>query len=269
MDYRVRSGDTMNGIAAKFGISLSALEAANTQIHNPAVIHPNELVHIPSPAAAADDVAAVTPKVVTYVVQAGDTMNSIAAAHNLTLAALEADNPQVTNPNHITVGQVLNLTGGGSNGSAPPVTTSTPAGVPIGSVTYARFTGSGNVTSWTTQACQIMGFPPANWVRGYTVLCARESSGQPNAINNYDSNAWGPIQSDGYPLHCSRGVAQCIPDTFSSYHIAKTSLDIYDPVANIAASMHYVMNRYGVAQDASNLAQLVQQANPAESPHGY
>jgi LysM repeat protein len=268
MDYRIRSGDTMSRIAAKFGISLPALEAANTQIKKPAIVFPNELVHIPSPAAPADDVAPVIPKIVTYVVQAGDTMSSIAAAHHLTLAALEAANPQASNPNLIQPGQVLNLTGGSSS-SAPPTTTPAPAGMPIGAVTYARFTGSGDVPTWTTQACQIMRLPQANWVRGYTVLCGRESSGQANAINNYDSNALGPIQSDGYPLHCSRGVAQCIPDTFSSYHIAKTSQDIYDPVANIAASMHYVMNRYGVAEDASNLAELVQQADPTRSPRGY
>jgi len=266
MEYRIRSGDTLSGIAAKFSVGLTELTEANTHIVSPEAVFPNELLHIPSPAPPGDAVSWVRPAVVTYVVQHGDTMISIAAAHNMTLAALEAANPQVTNPNQIQVGQVLNLVPGST---PPPTTTPTSGAIPVTAVTYARYTGTGNVTSWTKRACHIMDLPHANWVRGYKVLCARESSGQPNAINDYDSNAWGPLQSDGYPLHCSRGVAQCTPDTFATYHEAETSEDIYNPVANIAASMHYVMVTYGVAPDGSDLAALVQQADPTRPPHGY
>jgi SLT domain-containing protein len=48
-----------------------------------------------------------------------------------------------------------------------------------------------------------------------------------------------------------------------------TEADVADPVANIAASMHYVMNRYGVSADGSDLASKVQQADPNRSPAGY
>ena len=275
MDYRVRSGDTMGGIAARFDVSLSALEAANPQIANPGLIFPNELVHIPGPAAPDGHLAPVHPAIVTYTVQSGDTMGSIAAAHNLTLAALEAANPHVTNPNVIQVGEILNITGGGGGsggtggGSGGTGAVSSAGAIAIGSVGYGRFTGNGSVASWITQACEVMGLPPTFWVRGYEVLCGRESSGRPNAINHYDSNAHGPIQADGYPLHCSRGIAQCIPDTFASNHVSRTSEAIYDPVANIAASVHYVRNRYGVAADGHNLAALVQQADPNRKPRGY
>ena len=266
MEYRTRSGDTLSGIAEKFGVSLSALAEANAQIENPEALFPNELVQVPGPAIPADDVASVLAAVVTYVVQPGDTMTSIAAAHNISPAALEAANPQVTSPTDVQAGEILNLMG---SSSAPLTTTKTSGAISIGAVTYARYTGSGTVTSWTTRACHIMGLPPAHWVRGYKVLCARESSGLPNAINNYDSNAHGPIQSDGYPLHCSRGIAQCTPDTFASFHEAETSENIYNPVANIAASMHYVMVRYHVSADGSDLAAKVQQADPSRAPRGY
>jgi LysM repeat protein len=274
VDYRVRSGDTMSGIAARFGVSLAALEAANRQIANPALIFPNELVHIPGPAAPAGDLVPVVPSVVTYVVRAGDTMSAIAADHNLSLAALEAANPQVTNPDIIEPGEVLNILDGGSSRPSQPsqlatAPVSSAGAIPMGSVTYGRFAGAGNVAGWITEACRVMGLPPAFWVKGYEQLCSRESSGRPNAINNWDSNAHGPIQADGYPLHCSRGIAQCIPDTFASNHVSRTSQAIYDPVANIAASVHYVRNRYGVAPDGHNLAALVQQADPHRKPHGY
>lgn len=45
--YRVQPGDTMTSIAAKFGVSLSALEKENPQIPNPNRIYPNEVVTIP------------------------------------------------------------------------------------------------------------------------------------------------------------------------------------------------------------------------------
>jgi len=265
MEYRVRSGDTLTGIAAKFNVSLSELEGANPQIGNPNTIHPNELVNIPAPAAPTHHPAPVPPMVVTYVVQSGDTMSSVAAAHNIGLAALEAANPNVTNPNLIQPGEILNIPGG----TCPTAPASQNGSVPISMVTYGRYDGGGQVSSWASKACEIMGNPTAYWVRGYEVLCARESSGNANAINTYDSNAYGPIQSDGHPLNCSRGAAQCIPETFASNHVAGTSTDIYDPVANIAASMRYVMNRYGVSSDGSNLASCVQQADPNRPPCGY
>ncbi|MBS2027943.1 MAG: LysM peptidoglycan-binding domain-containing protein, partial [Deltaproteobacteria bacterium] len=45
--YTVRSGDTMSKIASSHGVSLSALEKANPQIHNFNVISVGEKLHIP------------------------------------------------------------------------------------------------------------------------------------------------------------------------------------------------------------------------------
>lgn len=200
-----------------------------------------------------------------YRIRSGDTMSSIAAKFNVSLAALEAANPQIANPNSISPGEVLSIPGGAA--PAPPADTG--GAISIGAVAYGRYNGGGEVGSWASQACGVMGVPSANWVRGYAVLCARESSGNANAINTYDSNAHGAVQPDGHPLNCSRGVAQCIPGTFASNHVTRTSVNIYDPVANIAASMRYVRNRYGVSSDGANLASRVQQADPSRPPRGY
>jgi hypothetical protein len=175
----------------------------------------------------------------------------------------------VPNPNRIHPGEVLQITGGTPAHSGPLPGPSHQGAIPMGAVTYGRYTRGGNVPAWTKRACEIMHVPPAHWVTGYKVLCARESSGRPNAINTSDTNAHGSIQSDGYPLHCSRGVAQCIPDTFASNHVAGTSKNIYHPVANIAASIRYVMRRYGVSSDGHDLASLVCQADPTRGPCGY
>ncbi|MGW5329599.1 transglycosylase SLT domain-containing protein [Streptomyces sp. NPDC004014] len=65
----------------------------------------------------------------------------------------------------------------------------------------------------------------------------RESSGNPRAINLWDSNA-----AKGIP---SKGLLQVIDPTFNSYHVSGTSFDIYDPVANITAACNYAAARYG------------------------
>ncbi|MGW7365658.1 transglycosylase SLT domain-containing protein [Streptomyces sp. NPDC054841] len=65
----------------------------------------------------------------------------------------------------------------------------------------------------------------------------RESSGDPFAINLWDSNA-----AAGIP---SKGLMQVIDPTFRTYHVDGTSWDIYDPIANIVAACNYAAKRYG------------------------
>jgi hypothetical protein len=108
-----------------------------------------------------------------------------------------------------------------------------------------------------------------NWTTGVLVAAVRESSYRPDAINVSDSNAWGPRMPDGAPANCSRGVLQTIPSTFATHHQPGTSTNIYDPVANTAAAMNYVITRYNVLRDGSNLAANVQQFDPRRPPRGY
>ncbi|MFQ6328977.1 transglycosylase SLT domain-containing protein [Nocardia sp. CWNU-33] len=130
---------------------------------------------------------------------------------------------------------------------------------------YAKYTGTTTVNQAIEGALDALGItdPVAreNWRKGYLVLIERESSNNPNAINLEDSNA-----DAGHP---SEGLAQCIPSTFRENHVPGTSNFIRDPVANVAASMNYVMRTYGVSRDGSNLAAEVPQANPAVAGHGY
>jgi hypothetical protein len=157
-------------------------------------------------------------------------------------------------------------------GSAPPTTGS--GTISPHAVLFDRYTGGGGIDGWIQAACTVAGLPyNAAWRVGYETICVRESSYDPNAVNTTDSNAINPpgysTASDGNPFQCARGVTQCIPQTFAQYHCPGTSVEIYDPVANIAASMRYVIATYGVLADGSNLAANVQQADPNRPPHGY
>ncbi|MEW1778611.1 transglycosylase SLT domain-containing protein [Streptomyces sp. NPDC086777] len=95
-----------------------------------------------------------------------------------------------------------------------------------------------NLDGWIRQSLDIMhskGIPGS--YNGLYRNIMRESSGNPNAINNWDINA-----INGIP---SKGLLQVIPPTFAAYHVAGTSWNIYDPVANITAACNYAAHRYG------------------------
>ncbi|KDE97061.1 hypothetical protein Y900_027610 [Mycolicibacterium aromaticivorans JS19b1 = JCM 16368] len=162
----------------------------------------------------------------------------------------------------------------GVDGAAPA---SSAAKIPVGEVSFAgRGTfpkGPAAMSAAIDAALDARGVtdPVARkrWHDGYMTLTGRESGHNASVVNVSDSNAHGAQMSDGAPANSSRGPAQCIPGTFASYHQPGTSTSIYEPVANIAASMNYVMGRYGVSPDGSNLAARVGQANPHVAGGGY
>lgn len=147
------------------------------------------------------------------------------------------------------------------------------AAIPRDAVRYERIFQPGHVRARIGAALDRLGIvdPVArrNWMRGYETLIARESGGRPSAIAPEPATQPGPVQPDGHRLGYARGITQTIPATFARYHQPGTSTNIYDPIANICASINYVMQRYGVAPDGANLVALVQQADPHRPPKGY
>jgi hypothetical protein len=140
-------------------------------------------------------------------------------------------------------------------------------------VRYEKSHRRGHVRTQIAEALDRLGIadPAArhNWIRGYETLVARESGGRPSAVASEPATAPGPAQPDGHGRGYARGLTQTIPATFARFHQPGTSTNIYDPVANICASMNYVMHRYGVSLDGTNLVALVQQADARRPPKGY
>lgn len=125
------------------------------------------------------------------------------------------------------------------------------------------------------QALTINGIPEdpalrAQWQELYQHMAEHESSRDPNAGNNSDSNATGSMMEDGYYANSSRGIWQCIPSTFAAYHMGGTSNSIFDPISSAAASMNYVMQTYHVSPDGSGLgAFMARQGVGSGSYQGY
>lgn len=88
------------------------------------------------------------------------------------------------------------------------------------------------------------------------------------AVAAHESNTYvaepGP---DAPALTGDRSARSAIPkvDEFGP----GTSTNIHDLVAQACAFINYARGHYGVAADASNLADLIQQADPRRSPRGY
>lgn len=78
---------------------------------------------------------------------------------------------------------------------------------------------------------------PVDWLDLGLAQMRTESGGNPKAINLWDSNA-----AKGTP---SKSLMQVIDPTFAAHRSTLYPNDIWDPGANIAASLRYTVSRYG------------------------
>ena len=113
----VRAGDTLNSIAARYGVSPTVLARTN-KISNPNRIYIGQRLVIPGSAAPAPQTSTGSSSAGgIYIVRSGDTLAKIAGRYGTTISALMSWNG-IKNPNLIWVGQRLRI-GKGSGTVAP------------------------------------------------------------------------------------------------------------------------------------------------------
>ncbi len=174
---------------------------------------------------------AATPS--TYTVKSGDSLAKIARTEHVPggWQAIAAVN-HIARPYVLQPGERLTLPAGSAS------THSRVAGASVTRSAARAGKYANNLDGWIRHSLAIMkqhGIPGS--YNGIHRNVIRESSGNPNAINLWDSNA-----AAGTP---SIGLLQVIQPTFKAYHVAGTSWDIHDPVANITAGCNYAAHRYG------------------------
>lgn len=98
ISYVVQTGDTLSGIATRYGTGYQILAALN-DISNPDLIYPGQTIRLPED-------SAFTAKY--YTVQAGDTLRQIAINSNTTINALQILN-NINEPNKIKAGSILRI----------------------------------------------------------------------------------------------------------------------------------------------------------------
>ncbi|MGW3849512.1 transglycosylase SLT domain-containing protein [Streptomyces fagopyri] len=188
-------------------------------------------------------------QLVTYKVVSGDTLVKIAQKYPSTggwkklyeanSAVIGSDPSALRTGLTLTVGTktVQNATKS-TNVTAAVAKTTKSKTTAVTAATAAVKTYTNDLDGWIKQSLDIMakaGIPGT--YDGIHRNVMRESSGNPKAINNWDSNA-----AAGIP---SKGLLQVIDPTFKAYHVPGTSMDPYDPVANITAACNYAAAKYG------------------------
>ncbi|MEU2390492.1 LysM peptidoglycan-binding domain-containing protein [Streptomyces sp. NPDC007369] len=215
---------------AALALPLIGATTAGAAVGQPAASPAVTTASLPA-AAPAKAPAAKTAAPSTYSVAAGDTLSEIAAQHAVSggwQALYEANRSAIgSNPSVIRPGTKLSLGTAAKAAAAKAKAAAKPA------TAYPN-----NLDGWIRESLAIMakhGIPGS--YNGIYRNVMRESSGNPLAINNWDSNA-----AKGIP---SKGLLQVIDPTFRAYHVPGTSTNSYDPVANITAACNYAAARYG------------------------
>ena len=96
-NYYIQYGDTIGKIAARQGVSVGDILAANPQIYNASLIYVGQPINLPAAAP------------VYHTVQRGETLRIIANCYGTSVYNLQLLNPTVYNPNLIYHGQVIRV----------------------------------------------------------------------------------------------------------------------------------------------------------------
>lgn len=107
----VKKGDTLFELSKKYNVPLQKLIDANPQIANPDQLNLGDKVKIPAAPMPVDGDGTNTYK---HTVKEGDSLWKLAKAWGLPLQALVDANPQLGDPNVLSVGQVIHIPGKGS-----------------------------------------------------------------------------------------------------------------------------------------------------------
>ena len=108
--YLVARGDTLKGLATRFGVTVEQLLAWNTDIKNVNLIYEGQRLTVWVTAPPPPPTTPPPASGQVYYVQKGDTLRKIAAKFNTTVDAILKVN-NIANPNVIYVGQAINLPG--------------------------------------------------------------------------------------------------------------------------------------------------------------
>jgi hypothetical protein len=160
-----------------------------------------------------------------------------------------ANTPSRTNPDRGSPNELNEMatdnSGASSSGGGDQLNKMAGQGTAAGGLPpLITYTPGGGVSQWTSTFAAVLSSlgMPSSWLSlGMAQMETEDASGDPYAINNWDSNA-----AKGTP---SKGLMQVIDPTFNSMYPKFSSLgypaNIYDPRSNIAAGLEWEVYKRG------------------------
>jgi phage tail protein X len=108
-EYTIQRGDSLTGVAGRYGIPVSTVLALNPEITDPSIVVVGHVLYLGRdpflrlpPCPDASDCS-------LYTIRAGDTLSAIASRFSISVAAILAANPSITDPSTIVSGSVIRL----------------------------------------------------------------------------------------------------------------------------------------------------------------
>jgi LysM repeat protein len=220
----IRSGDSLSTIAAKHGVSVKALAAANG-LKPTAVIYAGKSLAIPTSGTVRSSPASVPAK--SYTVKRGDSLSSIAVANGVSVSSLAAAN-SLSTKSIIVIGRSLTI---------PGVADSSPA-----AATVSKSSKSGGKIVVPSDM-------PANdprWKLRTEFRAAAKTHGVPQSLLEamfWNESGWQNHVTSGVG---ARGIGQIMPGTAKHINeMAGTKLDVNKTSDNIkmgAIYLKYLIN---------------------------
>jgi hypothetical protein len=153
-----------------------------------------------------------------YLVQPGDTLSGIAASHSVSLAAVEAANPHISNFNMIFAGQTIELPSGSSASAVITGSQAAPAQQSVSvkqSVPVQQSAPSHTSPSSTASATATVHQSSSTGSSGYSSSSLSDIPGVPSSLASCvayrestdlqnpaaDGNAYGIIPASGYNVY--------------------------------------------------------------------
>lgn len=107
IEYTVQRGNTLSGIALRYGTTVREIASINN-IKNINLIFPGQILKIPTNSTVQGNETRATGKII-YTVKVGDTLSQIALRYGVTVNQIVALN-NIKNPNLIYPGEKLRIT---------------------------------------------------------------------------------------------------------------------------------------------------------------
>jgi LysM repeat protein len=215
----IRSGDTLSHIAAKHGVSVEALAAANGLKPNATIYSGRSLV-VPTSGTVRSNPATVPAK--SYVVKRGDTLSHIAANHGVSVSSLAAAN-NLSTKSIIVIGRKLTI---------PGVADSSPA-----AATVSKTAKSGGKVVVPSD----MPASDPRWKLRAEFKAAAKTYGVPQSLleaMTWNESGWQNHVTSGVG---ARGIGQIMPGTARHINeMAGTKLDANKTSDNIKMSAIYL-----------------------------